>query len=280
MTERDFLFMSTDAPTQIGFPPPFLGERPVRVPVVWNHPLGFALDKPAGVQVLPDNWYPKVPVLTEAINYQVSQGKGELRRLGLGEEEARAIFQTEPEMAGIALYAKNAEIGAFWSNACGSDQFEFTVHFLSARAPQGAETLECDLPMARHGGREQRMLVSHRTGKKTETTFQFLGRRGRYSLWEARTPFLRVNQVQLHAFEVGLAVVGDREYAGESPFYLSMVKRDFRLKRDQTEAPLYDGPIMFLAGVKMPMPDGDAVTLQVPPPKRFTAVIRNLERYS
>jgi 23S rRNA-/tRNA-specific pseudouridylate synthase len=272
--------MSTDAPTRLGFPPPLLGDRPARVPVVWNHPLGFALDKPVGVQVLADNWFPKVPVLTEAINYQVAQGKGELRRLGLGDGEARAIFQSEPEMAGLTLFAKDSETGAFWSNACGSDQFEFTVHFLSAKAPQGAESLECDLPIARHGGREQCMLVSHRTGKKTQTRFQFLGRRGRYSLWEAKTPFLRVNHIPLHAFEVGLAVVGDQTYAGESPFYLSMVKRDFRLKRSESEAPLYEGSMMFLAGLKIPMPDGESVMLQVPPPKRFTAVMRNLERYS
>jgi 23S rRNA-/tRNA-specific pseudouridylate synthase len=272
--------MKNDVPKHLGFPPPLLGERPARVPLVWDHPRGFALDKPVGVQVLPDNWFPQVPVLAEAINYQRSRGKGELLRLGLGEEEARAIFQSEPEMAGLVLFAKDAEAAAFWGNACGSDQFEFTVHFLSARSPQGAEVLECDLPIARHGGQQQRMLVSHRSGKKTQTRFQFLGRRGRYSLWEAKTPFLRVNQIPLHAFEVGLAVVGDRTYAGESPFYLSFVKRDFRPKRDEREAPLYDGMMMFLAGLRMPLPEGGSATLQVPPPKRFQAVMRNLERYS
>lgn len=263
----------------LGFPPPLLGDRPARLPVVWDHPLGFCLEKPTAVQVLADNWFPSVPVLTDAINYQVDQGKGELLRMGLGDEHARAIFQTEPHMPGLTLFAKNAEAGAFWSNACGSDQFTFTVRFLSAKAPAGAETLVCDLPIARHGGREQRMLVSHRTGKKTETTFSCIGRWGHYSLWEGKTSFLRVNQIPLHAFEVGLAVVGDRRYADEAQLYLSQIKRNFRPKRDTRETPLYDGTAMYLASIEFPMPEGEKITVVGDPPKRFTAVLRNLERH-
>lgn len=257
-----------------------LGDRPLRLGVSWDHPLGFALEKPVGVQVLADNWYPRIPVLTEAINYQVANGKGEMERLGLVGEGARAIFQLEPAMAGFALFAKDGETGLRWSNDYGSGLFTLTIRFLSAKAPPGVETMDCDLPIARHGGRENRMLVTHRTGKKTETRFRRLEQFGRYTLWEATTHYLRMHQIQLHAFEVGLGVVGDSLYAVEAPFYLSSVKRGFRPKGDAQEEPLYDGPAMYLAGATFPLAEGAGeVSIAIDPPKRFTAILRNLERY-
>jgi len=257
-----------------------LSDRPLRLPVVWDHPLGFALEKPADVGILADNWFPRNPVLAEAINYQVAQGKGEMERLGLGPDGARAIFQTEPGMAGLALFAKDHETAVELGNAYGSEQFRLTVRFLSARSPQGADALDCDLPIARHGGRQNRMVVSHRTGKKTQTAFRLLTRHGHYSYWEATTAFLRVHQIQLHAFEVGLAVVGDELYAGEGPLYLSRLKRDYRIgKHSDEETPLYDGPAMFLAKVEFALPDGTPTTIEIDPPKRFNGALRNLVRY-
>jgi 23S rRNA-/tRNA-specific pseudouridylate synthase len=262
-----------------GFPPPLLGDQAQRLKVFWDHPFGLVVEKPAGVLVLADNWFPHCPVLTEAINYQAAREKSELGRLGVGPEGVRAIVPTEPELAGAALLAKDPAVGEWWSNAYGSGRFSLAVRFLSAKAPAEAETLECDLPIARHAGRERRMLVSHRTGKKTVTRFRRLQQFGPYSLWEARTDFLRVNQIPLHAFELGLAVVGDRVYADEPPLYLSRLKRSFRLKGDAPEAPLYPGMVMHLAELSFPLPEGDPVCLELEPPKRFVAVLRNLERY-
>ncbi|MFP4283111.1 MAG: hypothetical protein ACLFR7_13210 [Opitutales bacterium] len=266
------------APRQIGFPPPLLSDRPLRLPVVWDDALGFALAKPAGLQVLPDNWYPRSPSLVDALNYQAAQGKGELQRLGLSEAGARAIFQTEAELAGLTLFAKDFETGEFWSNAYGSRQFELKVLLLSGRAPRGEETLHCDLPLARHQTRPE-MLVSHKSGKKCETHFRRLQDLGRFSLWEATTPYLRMHQIMLHAFEVGLGVVGDRRYAGEGPLYLSQLKRTFMPKGDEEEAPLYPGPAMYLAEMMVPMPEGGPVTIAMDHPKRFNALLRSLLRH-
>lgn len=269
---------SAPIPTHIGFPNPLLGDRPVRLPIFWNSSMGFVLEKPTGVQVLPDHWYPRTPILAEALNFQARKGKGELERLGVSKGGAKAIFQCESDLAGMALFAKDPETAVFWSNAYGSYAFELKVHFLAVRAPVDLETCECDLPLARHG-QEQEILVSHKTGKKTYTRFQRLQTRGRYSLWEATMSFARLQQVQLHAFEVGLPIVGERQYARESEIYFSQLKRSYVPKGTDPERPIYAGPAMFLAELVVPMPDGSKTVIQRPAPKHFTVLLKALAKY-
>lgn len=265
-------------PTHIGFPYPLLGDAPVRLPIFWNSDVGFALEKPSGVQVLADNWYPRVPVLTDALNFQAESEKGELQRLGVPRGGAKAIFQCEADIAGMALFAKDADVGEFWSNAYGSYEFEIKVHMLVVRAPTELDFCECDLPLARHG-QEKEILVSHRTGKKSHTQFKRLQTRGRYSIWEATVSYLRIHQVQLHAFEMGLSIVGDRHYARESEIYFSQLKRSFVLKGNEPERPIFAGPAMFVAEMTIPMPEGEKVTIQRPAPKHFDVLLKTLAKY-
>ena len=269
---------STQTPTHIGFPKPLLGEQPVRLPIYWNSELGFALEKPSGVQVITDNWYPRVPVLTEALNYQASQEKGELQRLGVARSGAKAIFQCEPDLAGLALFAKDPATADFWTNAYGSYEFEIKVHLLVVRAPADLETCECDLPLARHG-QEKEVLVSHRTGKKTLTRFQRLQSRGKYSIWEATVDYLRIHQIQLHAYEVGLPIVGEMQYARESEVYFSQLKRSYVPKGNDPERPIHAGPAMFISTLTIPLPSGEKVTIQRPAPKHFTVLLKALARH-
>ncbi len=250
----------------------------MRLPIYWNSDRGFAIEKPSGIQVLPDNWYPQTPVLTEALNFQAETEKGELLRLGLDTSGAKAIFQCEADLAGMALFAKDSDTADFWSNAYGSYEFELKVHFLVVRAPTELESCECDLPLARHG-EENEMLVSHRTGKKTQTQFKRLQSRGRYSIWEATASYIRLHQIQLHAYEMGLSIVGEHQYARESEIYFSTLKRSFVPKGNEPERPIHAGPAMFLAELTVPMPDGQKVTIQRPAPKHFSVLLKTLAKY-
>lgn len=267
--------MSSEKPvTHIGFPPPLLGMRSTRLPVLWSDRIGLALNKPAGIQILPDNWYPRAPLLADSINYQAAKGKPELRRLGIPKEGVRAIYTMEPDVSGVALFATDPELGEFWSNAYGSEGFELTFHFLSSKTV-GRETLECDLPIARHN-RENRVLVSHSTGKKAFTRFRRLQSIGRYHLWEAVTRYYRMHQLPLHALEVGLDVVGDTFYSRSEPIYLSQIKRHYRQGKDEIERPLYPHAALHLVNLRVPMPDGGLFDISAPVPDRMGVLLKKL----
>lgn len=264
--------------TFIGFPPPLLGFRPQRLPVIWQREGGFAVAMPNDVQILMDNWYPRTPMLAESINYQAAQGKPELDRLGVTKLGVTAIYTMEPDLSGVALFATTPEMAEFWRNAYGSDAFSLRIQFVAEAAPADPE-LDCELPIARHS-REKRSLVSHSSGKKAQTHFRRLERMGRFSLWEATTHFYRMHQLPLHASEVGISILGDTLYARSRPLFLSELKRSFRPAKRKEETPLYEGLAMHLASLTVPLSDADEpVTIEAPPPSRFAVLLKRLRDF-
>jgi len=270
----NFASMADSQQSWIGFPVPLLGEAPVRLRVIHDDGDCFALEKPAGIQVLQDNWYPRLPSLTEALNLQAAKGKPELGRLGIGAGGAFAVYMIDPFISGPVLYTRREDTAVRLRNDWGSGAFRFTFHLVASAAPTVPE-VHCDLPIARHAQRA-RSLVSHTTGKKASTTFRCLRRLGRYSLWEAVTSFARPHQILLHAHECGIAVSGDMLYAKSPALRLADIKRDFRPGRSNPELPLYDAPAVHLCAVAI-----DAqTTLHCEAPSRFSVLVRQLGRYA
>jgi len=261
----------------IGFPEPLLGLRPQRLAVLYSTDDWLALDKPAGIQILSDNWYPKVPVLTEAINYQAGNEKPELQRLGIGSDGVRAVYSMEPDMSGVALFAKNHEAGEYLKNEYGSEAFQMTIEFISEESPEGNEFF-CKLPIARHGAKAE-VLVSHRTGKQAKTHFVRQEKLGRYGLWHAHVTFYRMHQLFVHAREVGLLVMGDQVYGRSRPLYLSQIKRNYRSSQRREERPLFDGCAMHLRELEGKTKNGDNFSIVSPRPSKLNVLIKRLRDF-
>jgi 23S rRNA-/tRNA-specific pseudouridylate synthase len=259
---------------QLGFPPPLLGHRPQRLPILFDDGSLMALAKPQAVLVEADSWFPRVPVLVEAIRYQSSLGKPEFLRHGIAGEGLWNVFGLDPECHGPALFARSREQAEQLRNQLGSEAFEFTFTFLSKGCP-GVDSIECTLPMARHA-HQRRMLVSHTTGKKASTLFERNASVGAFHLWTARTRYPRLHQIPLHAFESGLPVLGDAVYARSQPPLLSKLKRHYTAKDDSGERPLYEGPAYYLSEVRIP--SGEIINCPEPP--RWGGLIKQLGMHS
>lgn len=257
----------------LGFPVPLLGMRSRRLPVLWDDGELLALDKPSGIQVWADNWYPRTPVLVEAIRHQAELGKPEFARAGIGPEGLWAVQDPDPEVSALTLWTRGKELAEKLRNELGSGRFEFRFRMLSKRDLGETEEWECDLPLARHREKE-RMVVSHKTGKQARTRFRRIGKPGGFTEWEAVTPFPRRHQIPVHAMESGVSVVGDFLYAGERPVFLSQLKRHYRSRRDREERPLMEGPAYFLESIRLP--DGREIHGMEPP--GWKALTRQLAR--
>ena len=158
----------TDLP-HIGFPAPLLGYEAVRLPILFHEGNILALMKPAGILVQADSWYPKLPVLVEAIRYQCQQEKPELMRMGISSSGLWAVTDLDPDCSGPVLFSSDRGTAEKLKNRHGSQSFGFDFELISTVNHQ-AIAMRCDLPMSRH--REKPcMLVSHTTGKKCVTEF-------------------------------------------------------------------------------------------------------------
>lgn len=216
-------------PDSIGFPPPLLGDRPLRVRVLASAPGVIALLKPAGVAWDDHPWNPGAPHLIGALREQLAAGKPEM--LALAIEKPASVHYIEPEVGGVALIADRAtESLERWRNAFGSGYLKFTYKFLALTADAPAEGGECPLPVAAHRD-EPRALVSHTTGKKSLTTFRVAEKLGRWTVWEATTSLPRPHQVRLHAAEAGLRIIGEKLYSEGGEIRLSDTRKKGRLNK-------------------------------------------------
>lgn len=239
----------------IGFPPPLLGDQPVRLPVgrVGEGLLAIAL--PGDVLSEAHPLYAGRPSIIAGLQAQLRQGKPELERLGM--EVALAVNFLEPETSGLLLVGITRAGVQQWRNAFGSSQLSFTYEFVALAGADLPEEITCDLPVARHK-REERMLISHKTGKKSRTVFRRVATRGAYALWTAETTLPRMHQVRLHAMECGLRIPGEPLYGQEPPLTWAQLKG-----RDGKDEPIAARVLVHLARIA----GGEGFTPVATPPE-------------
>lgn len=258
----------------ISFPPGYLGSRPEKFQLIENNERFFAINKPTGLACYQHEWTLGKPDLSMALRRELLNEKPQLARLGV--EGLFRVFNLDAELSGALVFAKNEESEQLLKNASGSDQIVYKFHLL-VRTENAERSLYCDLPLAKHFN-SKRMIVSHRTGKKCETRFQYLRSFGRYQLWEAETTVLRTHQIRLHAAERGLNVVGEDFYSQGDQIYLSSLKRGY-LPSKGREKPLYSGICIHLVEVSFRIPGVELPTVSAPLPSRFETLLKRLSEY-
>ncbi|MFT4900823.1 MAG: 23S rRNA-/tRNA-specific pseudouridylate synthase [Lentimonas sp.] len=198
----------------IGFPPPLLGEAPLRLPVLAETTEWVALDKPAGIAVREYPWDGVRPNMDAALNSQLQAGKPELVQRGA--DLFGSVYYMDPEMSGVAVFAKQRQSLAELRNSFGSAECVFTFTFLSAVCPAELNAeFEANAPLLAHRTKPK-MIPSTANGKKSSTQFSLKGKSadGRWTLWEARTRFFRPHHIRAHAAVHGISVLGDELYDG------------------------------------------------------------------
>lgn len=267
-----FKHFENSASGWLGFPEPLLGVDTWRVPVLSRGEGWWILFKPPGCLVAPDPRFPGMPSLTGAYEQQYREGKPEV--LAWGVPRLRGVYWLDPEVCGpVLLCAPDGPLEEF-RNQLGSEQYRFRFELLALDGGRPADEFTIDLPIQMEDDLEIR--VSHRHGKKSQTSFRRLNRWGHMSLWEAVTPYPRPYQIRLHAHEGGLRVVGENRFGRVNQLYLSRLKRSFSPKGEREERPLWPGVAVRLANLSLPALSEEVVC---PPPGPWQAALRKLDQY-
>lgn len=255
----------------LGFAAPLLGLQNVRLPILFRGEKFLVLEKPAGVLLRAHPWYPKCPDIENALSFQVENKKPEFARESL--LEPRGVYSIDPEMTGMGVFAEKDEPLATLRNDYGSEKWTFTFRFLAREAGSLEPEFVCELPLAQ-GDAKHEVFVSHRQGKKAMTHFSRGERVGRYTWWEAKTPYPRLHQVRVHAMESGLSVLGEHLYGSEPIPKLSELKRFY--KKAEEERPLYDTICIHLSEIAFPDSNGKEISVQAPLPQKLAVLVKKL----
>lgn len=251
----------------IGFPPGLLGPRAYRLPLLRNRENWFVLYKPPRLLARAHPWHNGIPDLTLGIKTQLNRGKPELRRLGI--KSVYFVSSPDYEVGGPAIFAKNKETSDHWRNALGSDQFTFSFLGLST-GTWAWDKRHCHLPVARRH-RENRVVISRKTGKKSSTLFERLGELQPWLLWRARAKNPRLHQIRIHAAESGWPILGDEIYGSGG------VGPDAEIPPwSRRGATRYRGLALFLREVRLPPQMKEKKPVAVELPREFTGLLRKI----
>lgn len=253
----------------IGFPPPLLGERPLRLDVLGATDRWLALDKPAGVGTRAHPW-DALPDLDAALNVQLEGGKPELQRTGAA--LFGSVYYLDPEISGAALFAKNREALAALRNEFGSGELRFVFHFVAGVGESTEGEMIADAPLLAHRVKSK-MIPSTAKGKKSLTRFKRLAAADSgWALWQAELGFFRPHQVRAHAATHGIPMLGDTLYEGPAAPTLRQLQP--RARRSDLDASLFDGIAAHLSAVELPGEGGGRI--DSPWPKAFELLVKRL----
>lgn len=113
-------------------------------------------------------------------------------------------------------------------------------------------------------------------GKDAHTTFSTLKTFKAHTLVECRPVTGRMHQIRIHLATLGAPITGDELYGGK-PFFLSEVKRGFKLKKDTEEVPFMKRMALHSFSLEFEDLQGAKVRVEAPYQKDFRALLRQLD---
>ena len=247
------------------------------IPVVYEDERLLALNKPSGLLTSPDRYDPNRPNLMKLLHGGIADAKpwAKERALSYLMNAHRLDFET----SGVILLAKSKPVLVELANLFGSEKPIKSYLALSQGRPT-TDPFQIDAKLAPHPVKVGSMRVDPKGGKRARTEFKVRERFDGWTLLACQPLTGRTHQIRAHLRHAGLPIVGDSLYGGK-PLWLSRLKRDYHLKRDQEERPLIGRVALHAGKLTLAHPrTGELLTIEAPLPKEFTVALKYLRRFA
>lgn len=223
-----------------------------------------AINKPAGLLSIPDR-----------------EGK-EISLKALLMDKYGKIFtvhRLDKETSGIIIFAKNEETHKFLSESFEARTVE--KHYLGlVNGILTEKKKRIEVPIMENPGRKGTMIV-HQKGKASVTEYEVLNEWKKYSLLTFNILTGRTHQIRVHMQYEGHSIVCDELYGDPTPIRLSMIKKNYKLsKQEEEERPLLNRLGLHASELSFALSNGQQVHLEAPIPKDLRALMQQLDKLS
>jgi RluA family pseudouridine synthase len=187
--------------------------------------------------------------------------------------DAQVCHRLDKDTSGVLAIAKNPEAYRHLNMQFEDRQVTKIYHAIVDGVHHFKEAL-VDAPVFRQNDGTVRIA---REGKKAQTYFTTLQNFKQHTLVECRPVTGRMHQIRIHLTRLEAPITGDEVYGGK-PFFLSAVKRRFKLEKDTEEQPLIKRMALHAFSLTFSMLNGASLTVEAPYPKDFQALLKQLSQ--
>ena len=204
------------------------------IPVLFEDEHLLALDKPAGLLTSPDRYDAERPNLMKLLHAGIAAAKPWARERNLTylSNAHRLDFET----SGVILLAKSKPVLVALADQFGTEKPRKKYVAIVQGVPE-EDRFTVDEKISPHPLKTGMMRVDSKGGKKSKTDFEVLEKFSKWSFLRCQPLTGRTHQIRIHLKHAGFPIVADELYGGK-PFWLSRIKRDYRLKEGKEERPL------------------------------------------
>ena len=189
-------------------------------------------------------------------------------------EDAQICHRLDKETSGAMIIAKNPETYRFVSMQFEHREVKKVYHAIVDGSHSFNELL-VDLPILNAG--KGNVMISRVEGKKADTYFKSLKFFKHYTLIEARPVTGRMHQIRIHLATQRASIAGDEMYGGQ-PAFLSKIKRNYRLSKNEVEQPIMKRFALHSREVTFKISETETKTFTADYPKDFAVLLKLLEK--
>lgn len=189
--------------------------------------------------------------------------------------DAQICHRLDKDTSGALVIAKNPEAYRAVSMQFEKRQVKKVYHAV-IDGTHVFEELLVDLPILNVG--KGTVTISRQEGKRAETWFNSLRYFKHYTLVECRPVTGRMHQIRIHLATQRASIAGDEVYKGK-PVFLSELKRNYRLSKEQEELPIMKRFALHAYEITFRINPEEEITVQAPYPKDFETLLKLLEKF-
>ncbi len=188
------------------------------------------------------------------------------------------IHRLDKDTSGLVLFAKNESAHKYYSSAFEKRDIE--KYYTAVVIGQPFETEGEMTGAIMENPAQKGMMVVHRNGKASHTSFKVLEKHRSFSLVEFRLHTGRTHQIRVHAKDAGFPIACDPLYGNGLPVMLSSVKKKFKLSKAlEEERPILNRLALHAHRLKFTDRAGKDLELEASLPKEFTALMRQVGKW-
>ena len=221
--------------------------------------------KPPGLLVIPDRFDQTLPSLNKILEGKLKQ-------------QIWVVHRLDRETSGVICFAKNESTHKYLSRLFQEHEvIKLYAGLVSGRVVPEQGRIEAAI--AEHPVVKGKM-VTTKKGKPSVTDYRVSEQWALYSLVQFQLHTGRTHQIRVHMQSIGYPIVCDELYGDGKPFYVSSIKKRYKLAdKEEAERPLLSRLALHAYRLQFNKEDGKEIVAEAVLPKDILACVKQLNKW-